>query len=157
MQKEITIPISSELAYVIYEQQKYIKNHLSTSYQFLFCARRNSVVQKGVKGFVKNQFIPSERPVNSKTFSDVLNGLAEEKKICDSSGKTWHFHPHQFRHTVGTRMINAGVPQHIIQRYLGHESPTMTSVYAHIHDETLRKEIEKFHEFTVVNFQGQLS
>jgi hypothetical protein len=31
----------------------------------------------------------------------------------------------------------------------------MTSVYAHIFDETLRKEIEKFHESTVVNFQGQ--
>jgi integrase len=33
-------------------------------------------------------------------------------------------------------MINNGVPQHIVQRYLGHESPQMTAVYAHIHDST---------------------
>lgn len=57
--------------------------------------------------------------------------------------------------TVGFRMINNGVPQHIVQRYLGHESPTMTQVYAHIHDQTLRKEVEKYYESRVVNFQGQ--
>lgn len=52
-------------------------------------------------------------------------------------------------------MINAGVPQHIIQRYLGHETPTMTMAYAHIFDDTLRREIEKYHESRVVNFQGE--
>jgi hypothetical protein len=31
----------------------------------------------------------------------------------------------------------------------------MTMTYAHIHDETLRKEIEKYHESIVVNFQGE--
>ncbi|MBK5222747.1 MAG: tyrosine-type recombinase/integrase [Acidimicrobiia bacterium] len=30
---------------------------------------------------------------------------------------------HQFRHTLGTRLINQGVPQHVIQRLLGHASP----------------------------------
>lgn len=37
------------------------------------------------------------------------------------------FQTHQFRHTVGTRMINLSVPVHIIQRYLGHDSPEMTT------------------------------
>lgn len=31
----------------------------------------------------------------------------------------------------------------------------MTQVYAHIHDETLRKEIEKYHDSRTVNFQGE--
>ena len=31
----------------------------------------------------------------------------------------------------------------------------MTQVYAHIHDHTLRKEIEKYHETRVTNFQGE--
>lgn len=155
MKKDVTIPISAELANVIQEQQSYIQENLPTNFEFLFCARRNSVTHRGVRGFIKNEFIPSPRPVNSKTFSDVLNGLAKDRNIHDASGKIWHFHPHQFRHTVGTRMINAGVPQYIVQRYLGHESPAMTMVYAHIHDETLRKEIEKYHEARVVNFQGE--
>lgn len=52
-------------------------------------------------------------------------------------------------------MINAGVPQYIIQRYLGHESPEMTMVYAHIFDKPLRKEVEKYHESRVVNVKGE--
>jgi integrase len=27
---------------------------------------------------------------------------------------------HQFRHTLGTRLINSGVPQHVVQKLLGH-------------------------------------
>ncbi|MGH2416683.1 MAG: hypothetical protein ACRDEA_23895, partial [Microcystaceae cyanobacterium] len=46
-------------------------------------------------------------------------------------------------------------PIPIIMRYLGHESPEMTMTYAYLHDETLRKEIEKYHESRVVNFQGE--
>jgi len=52
-------------------------------------------------------------------------------------------------------MINSGVPQHIIQRYLGHESPNMTARYAHIFDSTLKKEITNFHG-KVVNVAGQI-
>jgi len=70
-------------------------------------------------------------------------GLAEEFNITDSLGKRWNFQTHQFRHTVGTRMVNSGVPMHII-RYLGHESPAMTQVYAHIHDATLKKKLLSF-------------
>ncbi len=48
----------------------------------------------------------------------VLTKLSEKHPIKDDNGKQWHFHPHQFRHTVGTRMINAGMPQVIVQRYI---------------------------------------
>lgn len=84
----------------------------------------------------------------ARNIHNVLNGLAHEKEIRDTNGKIWHFHSHQFRHTVGTRMINAGVSQPIVQRYLGHETPEMTSRYAYIHDRTLKEAFYKF--------QGQL-
>ena len=48
---------------------------------------------------------------------------------------------HQFRHTLGTRLINAGVPQFIVQRVLGHASPEMVSVYAQLHDSTVRDRV----------------
>lgn len=38
-------------------------------------------------------------------------------------------------------MINNGVPQHTVQKFLGHESPEMTSRYTHIFDETLKKNL----------------
>lgn len=144
MKKEITIPISNESVAVIQEQQNYIKANLSPDFEYLFCARRPGGVKRGNKGFVKNEFTPILKTVSIKSFSDVLNWLAREKNICNLLGQVWHFHPHQFRHTVATRMINNGVPQHIVQRYLGHESPTMTMRYAQIHDQTLKEEFAKF-------------
>lgn len=52
-------------------------------------------------------------------------------------------------------MINNGVPQHIVQRYLGHETPTMTSTYAHIMDETLKKEFAAF-QGKMVDINGKI-
>ena len=62
----------------------------------------------------------------------------------DKLGEIYRFHAHAFRHSVGTRMINNGVPQHIVQKFLGHESPEMTSRYAHIFDETLKMNLLNF-------------
>jgi site-specific recombinase XerD len=38
--------------------------------------------------------------------------------------------------------FNSGVPQHVVQRLLGHASPHMTSHYAKIHDATIREEFD---------------
>ena len=62
---------------------------------------------------------------------------------------------HQFRHTLGTRLINAGVPQHVVQRLLGHASPEMTGIYAHLHDDTVRQAFERY-QATRVDITGQV-
>jgi integrase/recombinase XerD len=148
MKKDITIPISKEITFVIQEQQRYINNNLQ-NFQYLFCS-----TEGGGKA-VKLGFLPIPKNMTALTFSRNLNRLAIKHNIVTASGSLWHFQAHQFRHTVGTRMINNGVPQHIIQRYLGHESPNMTAVYAQIHDQTMKKEISKF-QSKVVNIAGQV-
>ena len=50
----------------------------------------------------------------------------------------WAAASHLAPHTFGTRLINMGVPQHVIQRLLGHASPQMTARYAELHDTTVR-------------------
>ncbi len=50
---------------------------------------------------------------------------------------------HQFRHTVGTRLINANVPQHVVQQLLDHMSPQMTAIYARLLDKTVRDHWER--------------
>lgn len=144
MKKEEILPISSELAAVIQEQQQYIQEHLGKEFKYLFCARKP-----------KTEFYPKAAVMSDQSFVNFLKKLAEDFDIKDSSGNRWEFQTHQFRHTVGTRMINNGVLQHIVQRYLGHESPEMTMRYAHIHDETLRKEVEKYHETRTFNITGK--
>jgi integrase/recombinase XerD len=146
MKKDCSKPISIELAKVIQEQQSYIKEVLGKDFTYLFCGRARGKSE---------EFIPEPKLMTSTSFVEHIKRLARKHEIKDSLGKLWNFQTHQFRHTVGTRMINAGVPQHIVQKYLGHECPQMTMRYAHIHDVTLRKEIEKYHESTPVNFQGE--
>jgi integrase len=113
MRKEHSIAISRITAGIILEQQQYIRENLGSNFSYLFCARK-------LKSPGQN-FIPASKPFRygSQIISAYLNRLALAKNITDASGQIWHFHPHQFRHTLGTRMINSGVPQPIIQRYLG--------------------------------------
>jgi integrase len=62
----------------------------------------------------------------------------------DDHGRPYRATAHQFRHTFGTRLINLGVPEHIVQRLMGHASAQMTSRYAHVHDSTLRAAFEQY-------------
>ncbi|NJL09235.1 MAG: tyrosine-type recombinase/integrase [Calothrix sp. SM1_7_51] len=149
MSKEDTKPISHELAKVISLQQQYIKQHLGDSFDYLFSGRHAYKITSC------HSFQPKAKVMSDQCFMRFLKKLAFEFDIKDNLGKLWNFQSHQFRHTVGCRLANLGIPLHIIQRYLGHESPRMTMVYAHIHDETLRKEIDRYHSEKVVNFSGE--
>ena len=53
---------------------------------------------------------------------------------------------HAFRRVRISRCtgFNAGVPQHVIQRLLGHASPRMTARYAQIHDHTVRDAFQRY-------------
>jgi hypothetical protein len=63
---------------------------------------------------------------------------------------------------VKTRLLRIKEPKTfpgcltIVQRYLGHESPQMTAVYAHIHDSTLRKAIDQYLGTKVVDINGEV-
>jgi integrase len=140
MKKEHIVPISKECAAVIQEQQDVIREEWGFDFPYLFPTPKT--YGKG-------------NPMKQKPFTDALNKLACDKNIRDINGKIWRFQAHQFRHTVGTRMVNNGVPHHIIQRYLGHQSPEMTARYAYIHDQTLKEEFAKF-KGKVVDIMGQV-
>ncbi|AUM94643.1 TPA: tyrosine-type recombinase/integrase [Clostridium botulinum] len=136
MKKEQSIPITKEISKVIMDQQKFIVSRNLQSYDLLFCSETGE-------------------PIKQRYFSTILNKLAYDKGISDEKGNLYRFESHQFRHTVGTTMINNGVPQHIVQRYLGHESPEMTNHYAKIHDITMKKAFEQYQKKTI-NILGEI-
>ena len=125
MHKEHSIPISREGAAIIGEQQQEVRKRWGEQARWLFPDKNG-------------------QPFKLATFADNLNRLAYRTQIRDATGHLYHFRAHNFRHTVATRMINSGVPQHIVQRYLGHATPDMTAVYAHIHDQTMKEEYAKY-------------
>lgn len=141
-------PISTELAREIKEQQSFIKQYLSDN-EYLFASRDI--------GSREDNYVPQKNePVKLGSYLYYLNKLAVRSNIKDNNGKIWKFSSHQFRHTFATEAINNGVPQHIVQKLLGHKSPEMTMVYAHIHDKTIIKELAKFHQNRTIDITGQI-
>lgn len=128
MKKSYLIPISDLCLKAIQEQQLIAEKKSPQDRFYLFSSTR-----KYKTPHVSGRFV-----------NHALTELAKKHRIVDENGDIWKFHSHQFRHTVGTRMINAGVPQTIVQKYLGHESPEMTARYAHIHDATMKYEFNKY-------------
>lgn len=132
------IPISIPCLEAVKNQQVYLINSIGAS-PLLFPATRSS----------------KSSTITAPHINRVLNKLALEKNIVDRNGIVWRFSSHQFRHTIGTQMINSGVPQVMVQHYLGHESPEMTARYAHIHNETMKTAFIEYQE-KLVNTQGKI-
>jgi integrase len=62
----------------------------------------------------------ADRPYVSATLHRALTELARRLDIRDSAGRLVDFQrTHRFRHTRATSLLNAGVPIHVVQRYLG--------------------------------------
>jgi hypothetical protein len=116
---------------------------------------RKDIVEEKTPKSILERFVPVARPPRASLLALALNRLVDKYKICTVSGELWHFQAHQFRHSVGTNMINRGVPIHIVSRFLGHETLQMTQVYAHIHDKTLKEEFRQYQD-KMVNVSGKV-
>jgi integrase len=138
--QEHTIPISPGLAELIRAQQQWVCAHWPAhEATWLFPARNSNPT--------------GDRPAH---VGAIYNALVRWVKACGleaGDGQELHFWPHRLRHTLGTQMINEGVPQHAVQDYYGHASPEMTAHYAKLHDQTLRREFDGFLER--VNRRGE--
>jgi integrase len=77
-----------------------------------------------------------------------------ECEIRDATGRPVHVTPHQFRHTLATRLVNNEVPLDTVRRLLDHNSPEMTARYAQIKDQTLRREWERYQQR--INIRGEI-
>ena len=91
----------------------------------------------------------ADRPYVAATLHRVLTELARRLDIRDSAGRLVDFRrTHRFRHTRATSLLNAGVPIHVVQRYLGHLSPAMTMHYAQTLAETHEAEFLRYRKLT---------
>src|SRR6266481_838489 len=71
--------------------------------------------------------------------------LAAALQVTDATGALVDFQrTHRMRHTKATDLLNAGVPIHVVQRYMGHVSPAMTMHYAKTLAETHEAEFLRF-------------
>jgi integrase len=131
-------PISHDLADRITAQQQQVRDRFPQGCAWLFPALKVN--------------LDSARPMPDGSFRDNLDTWLRRIQLIDEHGRPTSVTPHQFRHTVATRLINADVPQHIVQQLLDHMSREMTAVYARLHNRTLRRHWENA---VKVNADGQ--
>lgn len=71
------------------------------------------------------------KPRSYGSVSRSLHRLNTITNLRDEHGNPLRFTTtHRLRHTRATTLLNAGVPIHVVQDYLGHRSPEMTMHYA---------------------------
>ena len=138
MKREALVPIDEELQGLIGEQQRRVLARWPAGPGGLFPRPTGN--------------IDGQAPVSSSTYRLALYRWLEHCHIRDEHGRPVHFTPHQWRHTLGTRMINRDVPQEVVRRILDHDSSQMTGHYARLSDTTIRRHWEKARK---VNTSGQ--
>lgn len=80
--------------------------------------------------------------VNKISYTSFINYLNLYKPI--------HLHPHIFRHTHASLLIECGVPVEAVSRRLGHEDTIITKkIYIHLTEKLREKENKIFREITI--------
>ncbi|MFE2916502.1 tyrosine-type recombinase/integrase [Kitasatospora indigofera] len=71
-----------------------------------------------------------DKPYPSGTYTFMLREFSKVVQITDSKGRPVSLsHTHRFRHTKLTRLAELGLPVHVLMRYAGHATPSMTMHY----------------------------
>ena len=83
-----------------------------------------------------------QRHYPDTTYRAKLKRWLQTCDVRDERGQSIRVQPHQWRHTLGTRLINNDVPQEVVRRILDHDSHAMTAHYARMHDTTIRRHWE---------------
>ncbi len=67
------------------------------------------------------------------------------KEATARAGIHVNVHPHTFRHSFATHLVEGGADLRAVQEMLGHKSITTTEIYTHLDRTYLRKTLEQFH------------
>jgi integrase len=136
-----TMPVDAEIVAIIREQQQWADDRLAPHWaagvtpRYLFLARK------------MNRH--ADKPYPVERIHQVLTEFAGRLGIRDGTGRLVDFNrTHRFRHTKATSLLNAGVPLHVVQRYMGHLSPTMTMRYAQTLAATHEAEFLRYRKIT---------
>lgn len=67
------------------------------------------------------------------------------RRIENRTGLPYRLHPHLFRHTFATHLLEQGADLRVIQELLGHESLDTTQVYTHVTTQAMKHQFLSAH------------
>jgi site-specific recombinase XerD len=92
---------------------------------------------------------PGARPDATAVFLNRSGGRMSQRRIqilvrkyALKAGLDERVHPHLFRHTFATHMLDGGADLRVVQELMGHASPNTTQIYLHVTEERQRKVLE---------------
>ena len=144
-----TIFVDSEVIEIIAEQQRWLKSRLddlgiTDAPKYLFLKAHNN--------------LHCRHHYYSHVFRRQMEKLVQRAELKDDDGQPLGLsQTHRFRHTKATSLINAGVPLHVVQRYMGHTTPEMTLHYAQTLDSTAKAEFLKYRKITTNGAGSELA
>lgn len=121
--KERLVPLGAEAAKQIRIYKEQIRPHIPVKEQardILFLNRRGSGLSR----------------------MSVFNII---KDVAARAGIKANVHPHTFRHSFATHLVERGADLRAVQEMLGHASITTTEIYTHLDRNYLRNTLEQFH------------
>ena len=75
-------------------------------------------------------------PLSDRTIQQFLSKLGKESGV-------HHVHPHKFRRTMATNLLNKGMPVECIKEILGHSSLDTTMIYCNVSKENVKSNYMK--------------
>ncbi|MBI6001205.1 tyrosine-type recombinase/integrase [Clostridium perfringens] len=107
--------------------------------------------RKSIPKNQENLFISANGTAfQATTLSEKLKEVFMEFDIKNPDGSNYVFRAHDYRHTMGAKMMDRNIPFQFIQEQLHHESPEMTVSYI---EYTNKKKIRKMNEF--IDIKGE--
>ena len=84
--------------------------------------------------------------LNSRGSSLSRNAIWKMTRFyAEKAGISADVHPHTFRHSFATHLLEGGADLRAVQEMLGHENINTTQIYTHIDREYLREVHRTFH------------
>lgn len=88
----------------------------------------------------------------------ILPSVCNQIPLKNIDGSIYKISAHQFRHTVATEMIDAGVDIYAVKEFLGHSTVAMTEKYIKVYQQRLKKEFkEKLSKSDATDIKNNLS
>lgn len=85
-------------------------------------------------------FVTLDKPHNRLTVSGIQYMLRQLGKVCGIE----NVHPHRFRRTIATDLLNRGMPIEQVKEFLGHEKLDTTMIYCMVKAENVQSSHKKY-------------
>ena len=114
------------------------KTYLTDSAKFYLRRYLRTREREGLES--KPLFVTLDKPHDRLTVAGVQHTLRQLGK----RAKVENTHPHRFRRTIATDLLNREMPIEQVKEFLGHEKLDATMIYCSVREENVRSSHKKY-------------